>query len=123
MEKYYFILHSRENGTWMITPSFPAGDYISSFVNDLKQDGIHIYDYDLWREETREIAEKSLQHAKDFYDRTFLFTIEGEQIEVTPMEILQYYPNFHSRNEHRYAKVVAAHKFANKDCTEMANEK
>lgn len=124
MEKYYFILHSRENGTRMITPSFPTGDYVVSFVNDLKQDGIRIYDYDLWTEETRKIAEKSLQRAKDFYNRTFPFTIKGEQVEVTPMEILQYYPHgFHSRNEHRYAKVVAARKFVDKDCTETADEK
>lgn len=123
MNKYYFILHSKDNGTWMITPSFPTGDYVASFVNDLKQDGIRIYDYDLWTEETRKIAEKSLQRAKDFYDRIFTFTIEGEQVEVAPREILRYYPNFHSRNEHRYAKVVAAHKFADRDCTEFADEK
>lgn len=124
MDKYYFILHSKENGTWMITPSFPTGSYISSFVNELKQDGIHIYDYDLWTEKTRPIAKRSLQHAKEFYDRTFPFTIEGERIEVTPMEMLQYYPHgYHSRNEHRYAKVVAARKFADKDCTEVIDEK
>ncbi|MCM0238823.1 hypothetical protein J8L13_15640 [Bacteroides fragilis] len=123
MYKYYFILHSRENGTWMITPSFPTGDYVSSFVDGLKQDGIRIYDYDIYSEETRPMAEKSLQHAKEFYDRIFQFTIQGEQIEVTPLEMLQYYPNFHARNEHRYAKMVAAHKFADKDCTETADEK
>lgn len=107
----------------MIIHSFPTGDYVTSFVYDLKQDGIRIYDYDLWTEETCKIAEKSLQHAKDFYDRTFPFTIEGEEVEVTPREILHYYPNFHSRNEHRYAKVVAAHKFAERDCTRFADKK
>ena len=71
----------------MITPSFPTGDYVSSFVQELKQDGIRIYDYDIYSEETREMAERSLQHAKEFYDRTFQFTINGEQIEVTPTEI------------------------------------
>lgn len=123
MEKYYFILHSRENGTWMITPSFPTGDYVASFVNDLKQDGIRIYDYDVYSEETRKIAKKSLQHAKDFYDRTFQFTIEGEQIEVTPLEILQYYKDgYNSKNEPRCAKVVAGRKFIDMDCMVMADE-
>lgn len=121
---YYFILHSRENGTWMITPSFPTGDYVSSFIRELKQDGIRIYDYDIYSEETREIAERSLQHAKVFYDRTFQFTIHREQIEVTPMETLQYYSHdYHSRNEHRYAKVVAVHKFADRNCTKTVDEK
>lgn len=124
MEKYYFILHCKEKGTWMLNISFCTGDYISSFVSDLKQNGIRIYDYDVFSEETREIAERTLQHAKDFYDRTFQFTIEGNQIEVTPMEMLLYYPNsFYSRNEHRYAKVVTARKFTDMDCTEMADEK
>ena len=45
MEKYYFILHSEEKGTWLLQISFPTGDYISSFVSELKQDGIRIYDY------------------------------------------------------------------------------
>lgn len=124
MEKYYFILHSEKNGTRMITPSFPTEDYISSFVQELKQDGIRIYDYDVYSEQTRPMAERSLQRAKGFYDRLFPFIIEGERIEVTPLELLRYYSDgYRSKNEHRYAKVVAVHKFADGDCTEMVNER
>lgn len=123
MEKYYFILHSEKNGTWMITPSFPTGDYVSPFVKELKQDGIRIYDYDIYSEATRSMAERSLQHAKEFYDRTFPFTIEGERIEVTPSEILRYCPNgYRSKSERRYAKMVAVRKFADTDCTRMMDE-
>lgn len=123
MEKYYFILHSEEKGTWLLQISFPTGDYISSFVSELKQDGIRIYDYDVYSEETRAIAERSLQHAKDFYDRTYQFTIEGEPIEVTPTEILQYYKDSYTfKNESRYAKVVAGRKFADMDCTVMVGK-
>lgn len=125
MEKYYFILHSQEKGTWLLHISFPTGDYISSFVSDLKQDGIRIYDYDIWSEETCEMAERELKHAKAYYDRTFQFCIEGREIEVTPREILQYYEEredgFISKNEARCAKVVAGRKFADMDCTVMAD--
>lgn len=123
--KYFFILHSKENGTWMITPSFPTGDYILPFVEKLKRKGFYIYNCGVYSNETdRLLAEEDLQDAKKFYDRTFHITVKGKLIDVTPSDILQYYSGrYYVKSEQRYAKMVAVHKFAEQDCTKTIDGK
>ncbi len=39
----------------------PSGDYVSGYIRDLRSVGISVHDYDLWTEETRPIAERTLE--------------------------------------------------------------
>ena len=42
----------------------PTGDYVSGYIRDLQSVGISVHDYDLWTEETRPIAERTLEHIR-----------------------------------------------------------
>lgn len=61
--KYYFIL-TDEKDAWMQFAYFPTGDYVSGYIRDLRSVGISVHDYDLWTEETRPIAERTLEHIR-----------------------------------------------------------
>ena len=39
-------------------------DYVSGYIRDLQNVGISVHDYDLWTEETRPIAERTLEHIR-----------------------------------------------------------
>lgn len=55
--KYYFILTDSRDA-WM------QFDYVSGYIRDLQSVGISVHDYDLWTEETRPIAERTLEHIR-----------------------------------------------------------
>ena len=59
--KYYFILTDGKDA-WMQFVYLPSGDYVSGYIRDLQSVGISVQDYDLWTEETRPIAERTLEH-------------------------------------------------------------
>lgn len=61
--KYYFILTDSRDA-WMQFVYLPTGDYVSGYIRDLQSVGISVHDYDLWTEETRPIAERTLQHIR-----------------------------------------------------------
>lgn len=61
--KYYFIL-TDEKDAWMQFVYLPTGDYVSGYIRDLRSVGISVHDYDLWTEETRPIAERTLEHVR-----------------------------------------------------------
>ena len=42
----------------------PTGDYVSGYIRDMQSVGISVHDYDLWTEETRPIAERTLEHIR-----------------------------------------------------------
>ena len=61
--KYYFILSvCSDAGVQFVYLS--SGDYVSGFIRDLQSVGISVHDYDLWTEETRPIAERTLEHIR-----------------------------------------------------------
>ena len=41
-----------------------TGVYVSGYIRDLRSVGISVHDYDLWTEETRPIAERTLEHIR-----------------------------------------------------------
>ena len=49
---------------WMQFVYLPTGDYVSGYIRDLQSVGISVHDYDLWTEETRPIAERTLEHIR-----------------------------------------------------------
>ena len=61
--KYYFILTDSRDA-WMQFVYLPTGDYVSGYIRDLQSVGISVHDYDLWTEETRPIAERTLEHIR-----------------------------------------------------------
>ena len=61
--KYYFILTDSRDA-WMQFVYLPTGDYVSGYIRDLRSVGISVHDYDLWTEETRPIAERTLEHIR-----------------------------------------------------------
>ena len=42
----------------------PTGDYVSGYIRDLQSVGISVHDYDLWTEEIRPIAERTLEYIR-----------------------------------------------------------
>ena len=42
----------------------PTGDYASGYIRDLQSVGISVHDYDLWTEEIRPIAERTLENIR-----------------------------------------------------------
>ena len=61
--KYYFILTDSRDA-WMQFVYLSTGDYVSGYIRDLRSVGISVHDYDLWTEETRPIAERTLEHIR-----------------------------------------------------------
>lgn len=47
----------------------PTGDYVSGYIRDLRSVGISVHDYDLWTEETRPIAERTLEHIRQSMEK------------------------------------------------------
>ena len=63
--KYYFIL-TDDKDAWIQFARFPTGDYVSGYLRDLRSVGISVHDYDLWNKETRTIAERTLEHIRQW---------------------------------------------------------
>ena len=61
--KNYFILKENRD-TMMQVVYLPTGDYVSGYISDFQSVGISVHDYDLWTEETRPIAERTLEHIR-----------------------------------------------------------
>lgn len=61
--KYYFILKDSKDA-WIQFVYLPTGDYVSGYIRDLRSVGISVHDYNLWMEETRPIAERTLEHVQ-----------------------------------------------------------
>lgn len=66
--KYYFILTDNKDA-WMQFVYLPTEDYVPSYIRDLRNTGISVYDYDLWTEETRPIAERTLEYIRQRINR------------------------------------------------------
>ena len=60
--RYFILTDSRD--AWMQFVYLPTGDYVSGYIRDLQSVGISVHDYDLWTEETRPIAERTLEHIR-----------------------------------------------------------
>lgn len=61
-EILFILTDSRD--VWMQFVYLPTGDYVSGYIRDLRSVGISVHDYDLWTEETRPIAERTLEHIR-----------------------------------------------------------
>ena len=61
--KYYFILTDSRD-TSAASDVYKRQDYVSGYIRDLQSVGISVHDYDLWTEETRPIAERTLEHIR-----------------------------------------------------------
>ena len=61
--KYYFILTDGKD-SWVQFVYLPTQDDASDYIRDLRSVGISVYGYDLWNEDTRPIAERTLERVQ-----------------------------------------------------------
>ncbi len=61
--KYYFILTDGKDA-WVQFVYLPTQDDASDYIRDLRSVGISVHGYDLWNEDTRPIAERTLERVQ-----------------------------------------------------------
>lgn len=61
----------------------PTGDYVSGYIRDLQSVGISVHDYDLWTEETRPIAERTLEHIRQSIDNNLNSYTDDSEYNLT----------------------------------------